>query len=225
MPKTLNFDPKQHIIDFDSLILQLKTSNLKRLKQVISLLDDEFYKKEKAKIVQFGDSLIKGGNWDALLGREDVRNSGFPGFTTSHMIWLIKKNVIDIEPEICLIEGGINDISVGIPLKRIESNYISLIDTLLANDITTIVQSALYQENNPHSKVQVDSLNDFLINLCQQKALRYLDINSKLSNDHSLKSEYSIDALGTKVVSDLLYGVKLIDDSDNKKGVKFTNVA
>lgn len=40
-----------------------------------------------------------------------------------------------------------------------------------------------------------------------------------------VQSEYSIDALGTKVVSDLLYGVKLIDDSDNKKGVKFTNVA
>ena len=39
-----------------------------------------------------------------------------------------------------------------------------------------------------------------------------------------VQSEYSIDALGTKVVSDLLYGVKLIDDSDNKKGVKFTNL-
>ena len=40
-----------------------------------------------------------------------------------------------------------------------------------------------------------------------------------------VQSEYSVDALGTKVVSDLLYGVKLIDDSDNKKGIKFTNVA
>ena len=42
--------------------------------------------------------------------------------------------------------------------------------------------------------------------------------------DVRVQSEYSIDALGTKVVADLLYGVKLIDDSDNKKGVKFTNV-
>jgi len=39
-----------------------------------------------------------------------------------------------------------------------------------------------------------------------------------------VQSEYSIDALGTKVVSDLLYGVKLIDDSDNIKGVRFLNV-
>jgi hypothetical protein len=40
-----------------------------------------------------------------------------------------------------------------------------------------------------------------------------------------VQSEYSIDALGTKLVSDLLYGVKLIDDSDNIKGVRFTNVS
>jgi hypothetical protein len=39
-----------------------------------------------------------------------------------------------------------------------------------------------------------------------------------------VQSEYSVDALGTKVVADLLYGCKIIDDSDNKKGVKFTNV-
>lgn len=39
-----------------------------------------------------------------------------------------------------------------------------------------------------------------------------------------VQSEYSVDALGTKVVSDLLYGVKIIDDSDNKRGIKFTNV-
>ena len=39
-----------------------------------------------------------------------------------------------------------------------------------------------------------------------------------------VQSEYSVDALGTKVVSDLLYGVKLIDDSDNIKGVAFANI-
>ena len=39
-----------------------------------------------------------------------------------------------------------------------------------------------------------------------------------------VQSEYSIDALGTKVVSDLLYGAKIIDDSDNIKGVAFANI-
>ena len=39
-----------------------------------------------------------------------------------------------------------------------------------------------------------------------------------------VQSEYSIDALGTKLVSDLLYGCKLIDDSDNIKGVALANI-
>ena len=39
-----------------------------------------------------------------------------------------------------------------------------------------------------------------------------------------VQSEYSIDALGTKLVSDLLYGCKLIDDSDNIKGVSLLNI-
>ena len=38
-----------------------------------------------------------------------------------------------------------------------------------------------------------------------------------------VQSEYSIDALGTKVVADLLYGTVLIDSSSNKKGYRWVN--
>ena len=44
-----------------------------------------------------------------------------------------------------------------------------------------------------------------------------------VQQDIRVQSEYSIDALGTKVVADMLYGVKVLDDSDNKRGVRFTN--
>ncbi len=45
-----------------------------------------------------------------------------------------------------------------------------------------------------------------------------------VQQDVRVQSEYSIDALGTKVVADLLYGVKRIDDTDNKRGIKIRNV-
>jgi len=38
-----------------------------------------------------------------------------------------------------------------------------------------------------------------------------------------VQAEYSIDALGTKVVADLLYGTVLIDSSSNKKGYRWVN--
>ena len=38
-----------------------------------------------------------------------------------------------------------------------------------------------------------------------------------------VQAEYSIDALGTKVVADTIYGCKLVDSSSNKKGYRFKN--
>ncbi len=148
---------------------------------------------EKITIVMFGDSITKGGDWATLLGRSDVKNSGFPGFTTSHLVWLLKENVIDLAPRVCFLEGGINDIGVGIPLDRTKSNYRSLINGLLEHQITPVVQSILYQQDNPESKVQVDSLNSYLKAYCQNKNVYYLDINDKLSSQTGLKAQYTTD--------------------------------
>ena len=43
------------------------------------------------------------------------------------------------------------------------------------------------------------------------------------SQDVRLQSEYSVDYLGTKVIADMIYGVKLLDTSTNKMGVNITN--
>lgn len=145
------------------------------------------------KIVMFGNSLTAQGNWNTLLRRSDIKNSGFNGYTTSHFVTLINSHVIDQKPKICFLEGGINDIMVGIPLKRIKSNFTELIDKLLENNIVPVVQSTLYQENNPQSKIQIDNLNNFLVQYCKSNDIIYLDINSKLSTNTGLKPEYSVD--------------------------------
>lgn len=46
-----------------------------------------------------------------------------------------------------------------------------------------------------------------------------------VQQDVRVQSEYSIDALGTKVVADMIYGAKLIDSASNKKGYKLTNAS
>ena len=40
-----------------------------------------------------------------------------------------------------------------------------------------------------------------------------------------VQAEYSVDALGTKVVADTIYGVKCVDSASNVKGLYFKNVA
>ena len=46
-----------------------------------------------------------------------------------------------------------------------------------------------------------------------------------VQNDIRVQSEYSVDNLGTKVVADILYGVKLTDSSNFKKGVRFNQAS
>jgi len=46
-----------------------------------------------------------------------------------------------------------------------------------------------------------------------------------VQQDVTFRMEESIDALGVKTAASTIYGAKLIDDSDNIKGVRFLNVA
>ena len=44
-----------------------------------------------------------------------------------------------------------------------------------------------------------------------------------VQQDVRVQAEYSIDALGTKVVADMIYGSKIIDSASNVKGIYFKN--
>ena len=46
-----------------------------------------------------------------------------------------------------------------------------------------------------------------------------------VQRDIDVKESYDIDFLATKIVAHTLYGVKLLDDSDNIRGYKFTNAS
>ena len=45
------------------------------------------------------------------------------------------------------------------------------------------------------------------------------------SRDVTIHSEYSVDYLGTKVIADMIYGVKLLDSATNKMGLNFVNAS
>ena len=46
-----------------------------------------------------------------------------------------------------------------------------------------------------------------------------------VKQDVRVQAEYSVDALGTKVVADMIYGAKLLDSASNKRGYKLTNAS
>lgn len=156
-------------------------------------------------IVMFGNSITAHGKWSQVLHRNDVKNSGTPGFTTSHFVWIIQQEVLQYHPKICFLEGGINDIGAGIPLARIYRNYQSLVDTLLAHKIEPVLQSTMYV-NHPDEAVNiadnamVDSLDIYLQELAKSRKLTYIDLNKHFSANKRLKKEYTVD--GVHVIQD-----------------------
>jgi lysophospholipase L1-like esterase len=156
-------------------------------------ISKKFFDKKKAKIVMFGDSITQKGDWEALLNRDDVKNSAVGGTTTTDYVGMVHKNIVRYKPSICFIEGGMNDILIGISVERTKQNYRRVLDTLVANKIVPVVQSTLYQENNPDSKIMVDSINAFLADYCLTREIYYLNLNAILSSSTGLKPEYSLD--------------------------------
>jgi len=161
---------------------------------------DKFASFRTYNIVMFGNSLTSQGNWNIDLNRTDIKNSGTGGFTSSHFVWIIDGSVLKYNPKICFIEGGINDIGVGIPLSRTYKNYESIVDTLIKHKIEPVLQSTLYV-NQPYDSVtnsKVDSLNYFLSNLAAKRNIVFLDLNPYLSENKKLKKEFSKDGVHIK---------------------------
>ena len=152
-----------------------------------------FALKGDSKIVMFGNSLTAKGKWVELLGRTDVLNSGFPGLCTYHFLGLLQNNVLDKHPEICFVEAGINDITVGVSAEKIQENYAAILNTIQRNNIRPVVTLTLYERNDPVSKAEVVILNRFLISYCQKNKIDYIDMNRFLTDSTGLKAEYSVD--------------------------------
>jgi lysophospholipase L1-like esterase len=152
---------------------------------------------KKYKIVFFGDSITNGGNWRELLHRHDIRNSGLPGLPTRNLLFAVNNTVIGYKPDTCYLMAGINDILMGVPIKKIDKNYTSIIDTLLKHKITPIIESTLYTTTDSIN-YSVDTLNNYLIALAKTRSIRYIDINKLYSKNHLIQAKFTADGLHLK---------------------------
>lgn len=144
-------------------------------------------------IVMYGNSITAQGKWTSLLDRTDVMNNGLPGMNTYHFLQLLPSHVLNLHPKICFIKGGINDITVGVSQEKMQGFYKSILDKILENKIIPVVTLTVYEQNDPVSKREVDTLNAFLINYCNQHQVDYIDLNQFISDSTGLRAEFAVD--------------------------------
>jgi lysophospholipase L1-like esterase len=155
--------------------------------------------KKQYNVVVFGNSIVEQGNWEKVLDRQDVLKYGLPGQVTGQLIWNIK-NVLKDYPgtKIWFLEGGINDISLGVPVKRIFENQQVIIDSLKRNNIIPVVQSTILKYNSKEDNKKVNQLNKKIKAFCEQNNIEYIDLNAFLSRNGELIMDLSTDGCHLK---------------------------
>lgn len=153
---------------------------------------------QSADIVFLGNSITYGGNWAELLGRERVVNRGIGSDNLPGMLRRLHQ-VYRLQPKLCFIMAGINDIYADITVDTIFSRYKQLLDSLRRHSITPIVQSTLFVspkwKRAEIKNTDVAKLNYLLKQYCTQEGLPYIDLNATLSTNGFLKSEYTTDGV------------------------------
>jgi lysophospholipase L1-like esterase len=163
------FSTEQMSAQFDSLYLKNKTYHLQRGLHALS-------RTKKADVVMLGNSITFGANWSELLGRQNVVNRGIGGDNTYGFLSRLD-DVIALQPKVCFVMGGINDIFADIPVDSIYVNYMKIIARLRASGIIPVIQSTLHV--SPKWKHEIV----------------FMDVDGTLSENECLKDEYTSDGV------------------------------
>lgn len=146
------------------------------------------------RILMLGDSLTEGGgDWNARLGRTDMRNAGQGGYASGQILWLLSEPVIEDSIRTAFITAGINDLSMGIEEGILYENLLKICRLLRSRGIRVVLQSTLYQQDDPETNTRLGSLNERLRRFCSGGAATFLDLNAHLAGPSGLKAAYTTD--------------------------------
>lgn len=152
-------------------------------------------------VVAFGDSITAWTGWVAMMHGElgcEVINSGIGGDRTVHALARIEKDVIEKNPDLVIINFGMNDQALDTvtnknltPIDEYEANYRLIIEKIKAtgSDIILVavhdVCTAKYGDGAPKYNAvdadgvtYVDRYNAIVKSLAEEYKLGFLDINA-----------------------------------------------
>ncbi|HEX2963334.1 MAG TPA: GDSL-type esterase/lipase family protein [Ignavibacteriales bacterium] len=156
------------------------------------------YRTQHSNVVMLGNSITHGVNWNELLGRNDVAERGIPsdmveGFL-SRLDYIYKLN-----PKVCFIMGGINDIYSGFSVDTVFNEYVRVIRGLQNHNIIPVIQSTLFVSQKWHNardkNPEVNKLNMLLKDYAAKNNITFVDLIPQMTHDGLLKDELTYDGL------------------------------
>ena len=145
---------------------------------------------ETVNVVMLGNSITYQGDWQQVLGRDDVFNGGKPGWTTQQLSWVIKDFIIPNRPKICFFKGGINDYTLGITTERISENMKMVLDSIHDVGTRPVYTTTLYQRGATERNRKIDSLNAKMLEFCAMKDYDFVDLRPFLCENGDILEKY-----------------------------------
>jgi lysophospholipase L1-like esterase len=108
---------------------------------------------------------------------------------------LLDQWVIPSKPGLCFINGGQEDIMLGVPVERIAEDYSMILDSLQHNGIQPVVQSTLMRWEDAEGNRQADRINQLLKAICNERNIDFINLNTVLSGKNGLKPQYTTDGM------------------------------
>lgn len=143
--------------------------------------------------VMFGDSITKSGKWNILLPEYSIGNRGISGDDTSGMLARVDA-VEKTGAKTVFIMAGTNDISRNVTPENVAKNIISIANRLKGDGINVVIQSTILSGKNKAGKnPSINTINKLLKGYSIKSGTTFLDLNTKLSDNGMLKSEYTYD--------------------------------
>ena len=150
---------------------------------------------DKYKTVMIGDSITDGGLWNELLNNDLIQNRGIAGDTTDGVLDRLDSVNKNLKQAFIMI--GINDFFQEKSVDYVFSNYLKIIENLQQKGIKVYIQSTLFVGESKPAKYnqKVEALNEKLKSYAKENDLTFIDLNTILAPNKTLKNEYSFDEL------------------------------
>ena len=166
-------------------------------------------------IVAFGDSITAWTGWVSMLYGKlgtEVINAGVPGNTTDHALKRIDADVISKNPDLTIINFGMNDQSIDanngkhlISIEQYEANYRKIIEKVQKTGSKIILVAVhdackekhgspnpFYDRADAEGVTYIDRYNEVVKKLANEYKLGFLDVNSLAQ---SMLYEISLDGV------------------------------
>lgn len=166
-------------------------------------------------IVMLGNSLTSRMDWNKLLNRNDIANRGIGSDITEGFVNRLN-TVIGLKPQICFVEGGVNDLARKIPVDVIIKNLRFIINTLKSELIIPVLTTVTYVSRDYRGSGffnrKVKRLNKALLFLAEQSNVDVIDLNQSLTDGRYLKKEHAeADGIHLKPDSYLIWRDEIVN--------------